>query len=200
MSKTLTDIEKKIIKEKANKVLTRFGFNFEKDFCVDIVKLAKSIGFKIGESDKLAPQDDGFIFVSSDETDKIIGINYYRSSEEKRLITAYQLAYYFLYLEEVKKEIFIKNNIKDKKDAYYFAMCILNPEKNTEEIKKVRKENNVMELYLRNINDNKIYKIYDVSYNSAGYPHFLVFQKNQWIRMSAKYFRPIEESDSCVKD
>lgn len=36
-------------------------------------------------------------------------------------------------------------------------------------------------------------QIYDISYNTCGYPTFLIYFNNQWVRKSAKYFRPIEE-------
>lgn len=35
-----------------------------------------------------------------------------------------------------------------------------------------------------------IYEIYDISYNKNGYPHFLVYKDGQWMRMSAKHFKP----------
>lgn len=35
------------------------------------------------------------------------------------------------------------------------------------------------------------YKVYDISYNKAGYPHFLIYKEGQWLRVSAKYFHPI---------
>lgn len=34
------------------------------------------------------------------------------------------------------------------------------------------------------------YIVYDISYNKAGYPHFLIYKDGQWIRQSAKYFHP----------
>lgn len=35
--------------------------------------------------------------------------------------------------------------------------------------------------------------IYDISYDSTGYPLFLIYINGQWIRKSAKYFIPIGE-------
>lgn len=32
--------------------------------------------------------------------------------------------------------------------------------------------------------------VYDVSYDSNGYPMFLIYQHGQWLRKSAKHFRP----------
>lgn len=40
--------------------------------------------------------------------------------------------------------------------------------------------------------DCRIYNIYDIAYDSSGYPHFLIYKDNQWIRMSAKHFEPID--------
>lgn len=33
--------------------------------------------------------------------------------------------------------------------------------------------------------------VYDVRYDSSGYPHFLIYQNEQWLQVSAKHFRPI---------
>lgn len=43
-----------------------------------------------------------------------------------------------------------------------------------------------------NKDNNKEYNVYDVMYDKAGYPHFLVYKDGQWLRMSAKYFKPLE--------
>ena len=36
----------------------------------------------------------------------------------------------------------------------------------------------------------KGYTVYDITYDKAGYPHFLIYKDGQWIRQSAKYFTP----------
>ena len=36
-------------------------------------------------------------------------------------------------------------------------------------------------------------RVYDISYDSNGYPMFLVRIGNQWRRLSAKHFEPCEE-------
>lgn len=41
-----------------------------------------------------------------------------------------------------------------------------------------------------NKDNNKVYDIFDVTYDKAGYPRFLIYKDGQWIRMSAKHFRP----------
>ena len=48
---------------------------------------------------------------------------------------------------------------------------------------------------LINKDNNKQYTIYDITYDNSGYPHFLIYKDNQWIRMSAKHFRPYNEED-----
>ena len=35
-------------------------------------------------------------------------------------------------------------------------------------------------------------KVYDISYDSNGYPLFLIYHNEQWLRKSAKYFQPFE--------
>ena len=46
-----------------------------------------------------------------------------------------------------------------------------------------------------NKNNNEMYNVYDITYDKAGYPHFLIYKDGQWLRMSAKYFRPYSEQD-----
>lgn len=47
-----------------------------------------------------------------------------------------------------------------------------------------------------NKDNNKQYNVYDITYDKAGYPHFLIYKDSQWLRMSAKYFRPCNFEDS----
>lgn len=46
-----------------------------------------------------------------------------------------------------------------------------------------------------NKNNGKDYQVYDITYDNAGYPHFLVYKDGQWLRMSAKHFRPYNGAD-----
>lgn len=48
---------------------------------------------------------------------------------------------------------------------------------------------------LINKNNDKSYTVYDITYDKAGYPHFLVYKDGQWLRMSAKNFRPYNDED-----
>lgn len=34
------------------------------------------------------------------------------------------------------------------------------------------------------------FDVYDITYDKNGYPHFLVYLGNEWIRLSAKHFSP----------
>ena len=52
-----------------------------------------------------------------------------------------------------------------------------------------------MYVNLINKDNGKDYKVYDISYDKAGYPHFLIYKDGQWVRMSAKHFRPYDEKD-----
>lgn len=42
-----------------------------------------------------------------------------------------------------------------------------------------------------NKDNGEIYEVCDITYDNTGYPHFLVYKDNQWLRMSAKHFRPM---------
>ncbi len=49
-----------------------------------------------------------------------------------------------------------------------------------------------MNIVVINKNNNKMYQVYDITYDKAGYPHFLIYKDGEWIRMSAKHFKPYE--------
>lgn len=51
-----------------------------------------------------------------------------------------------------------------------------------------------MNLNVINKSSDRLYKVYDITYNKAGYPHFLVYKDGQWVRMSAKHFEPYDNS------
>lgn len=46
-----------------------------------------------------------------------------------------------------------------------------------------------------NKDNGKKYEVFNVTYDNAGYPHFLIYKDGQWIRMSAKHFRPYTVDD-----
>ncbi len=40
----------------------------------------------------------------------------------------------------------------------------------------------------------KTTEVYDITYEPiSGYPQFLIYEDNQWLRKSAKHFRPYED-------
>ena len=45
-------------------------------------------------------------------------------------------------------------------------------------------------MQLLNTKDATVYEIYDITYDSTGYPHFLIYKDKQWMRVSAKHFTP----------
>lgn len=50
-----------------------------------------------------------------------------------------------------------------------------------------------MNLIVRNKDNNKIYEVFQITYNKNGYPHFLIYKDGEWLRMSAKHFKPIDD-------
>ena len=51
---------------------------------------------------------------------------------------------------------------------------------------------NMNNLIVENKNNNRIYEVFDITYDKNGYPRFLIYNNGQWMRMSAKHFRPLE--------
>ena len=37
---------------------------------------------------------------------------------------------------------------------------------------------------------NTVHEVYDIQYDDCGYPHFLIYENNAWVRVSAKYYKP----------
>ena len=37
---------------------------------------------------------------------------------------------------------------------------------------------------------NSIHEVYDIQYDNCGYPHFLIYEKNDWVKVSAKNYKP----------
>ena len=46
-----------------------------------------------------------------------------------------------------------------------------------------------------NKNNNEKYEVFDITYDKSDYPHFLTYKDGQWLRISAKYFRPYNFED-----
>ena len=62
---------------------------------------------------------------------------------------------------------------------------------------KIIEEVTDMIFNVMNKNNGIVYEVYDIAYDKSGYPHFLIYKDDQWLRMSAKYFVPID--DDCLK-
>lgn len=41
------------------------------------------------------------------------------------------------------------------------------------------------------------YKVYDITYDNNGYPHFLIYENGEWKRVSAKHFRPLKKDEEA---
>lgn len=52
-----------------------------------------------------------------------------------------------------------------------------------------------MNMNVVNKSNGKEHHVYDITYDNSGYPHFLVYKDGQWVRMSAKHFRPYNNDD-----
>jgi hypothetical protein len=46
-----------------------------------------------------------------------------------------------------------------------------------------------------NKDNNEIYEVYDIVYHQSGAPKFLIYKDDQWMRVSAKYYKPVTASD-----
>lgn len=114
-------MEQTIIKQKAKEILDKYGFKRP----VDIVQLAESMGFVVGNA-KMSEEDDGFILINDDvqeimgvKAQKLIGVNYELDLFTKRLIIARALGYYILYGEG--KAMFARRvNVSDGEDVKLF--------------------------------------------------------------------------------
>ena len=52
--------------------------------------------------------------------------------------------------------------------------------------------NNFILKYVDKNSVEHVVQVYDVSYDSNGYPIFLIYFDGQWIRKSAKHFKPMK--------
>lgn len=123
---------KKEIAQCARETLEKYGFDERQDTYVDAVRIAKFLGFKVGESRNLKPNEDGFIIMYEDI--KAIGVNILRSVEDKRFTTAHELGHYVLHQEKLRENMMMREHIDEKvgdtdeDEADFFAACILMPE------------------------------------------------------------------------
>lgn len=38
----------------------------------------------------------------------------------------------------------------------------------------------------------KVVDVYDITYDTCGFPLFLIYENSQWVRRSAKHYEPID--------
>ena len=88
-----------------------------------------------------------------------------------------------------------KKNNNTSKNPPNAGSCVQTPKfiplpSSIPKVVSIKRENLTM-IYTYKNQSRKV-KIYDISYNSTGYPLFLIYINGQWIRKSAKYFKPYE--------
>ena len=160
-------MEKERIEEKAYELLSEA--DMRDDVPVDVVLLAKKLGFAVGTMSSKNNMD-GFLLINEKEQDilgsksgKVIGVNAGRSFEKKRFIVAHELGHYKLHYNG--QSIFAQRDSNHGRSANeneidYFAACLLMPADGfTAQYKKVKQENpeNVI---------NNLAKIYNVPEDS----------------------------------
>lgn len=115
------------------------GYKGNNEESIDVVSIAKELGFIVGEA-ILDENDDGFIIVEEGQqeilglkTDKLIGVNAKRELEWKRFIIAHELGHFVLhYLSQNNKGLYAhrdhrKGKGKIENEADFFAANLLMP-------------------------------------------------------------------------
>lgn len=119
----------------AERLLQQCGYNADCDTYVDSARVATSLGFKVGESSRLDEKEDGFISISADKKNLLIGVNHDRSLDYKRFVVSHEVGHYYLHYENttLKSAVMHRENIKGKNakenEADFFAACLLMPTK-----------------------------------------------------------------------
>jgi len=138
------------IEKKAQQVLEKFGY--KGDGAVEIVELAESEGFIVGET-SFEDKSDGMIFVNmktkeilGHQTQKLILVNKELESYFKRFVIAHELGHYFLETNNQSKNFIlahrdasVKENDECERDMDYFAACLLMPAASFKYIRDVAK-------------------------------------------------------------
>ena len=143
-------MDKETIERKASETLSAAEDNG--DAAIDIIRLAQSLGFIVGNVE-FTDDEDGFILVDERKsqilgqpTDKLIGVRADQSVEWKRFIIAHEIGHYVLhYNRDTDHGMYAHREHKKGKDAIeneadYFAANLLMPRdrfvKNYEELNK----------------------------------------------------------------
>lgn len=149
-----TDYEQ--MSEAARELLT--GVKMNEFYPVQIIEIAKSLGFKVFEMS--LPEDDlsGLIGIDLEYeekfgTDKVIAVNSNDNYGHKRFTIAHEIAHYIFDFDEKNQisyyDTYYTNehsNTPQEKRANYFAACLLMPEKEfTKKYKEYHDENSLLE-------------------------------------------------------
>lgn len=126
-----------LIEEKALSILK--NANDTGDAVIDIIGLAKNLGFVVGNAE-LSDDEDGFIIVEEgseqilgQKTDKLIGVRADQSIEWKRFVIAHEIGHYILHYDKMKNHgIYAHRDHKKGKsekenEADFFAANLLMP-------------------------------------------------------------------------
>lgn len=133
----LSFMEKAKIENIVGELLAQNGYSFGEDTSVDIVELARKLGFVVGIAE-LPDNEDGFLAIQPLDPEKrdgegggkIIGVNVSRPIDLKRFIIAHEFAHWALHYQEGK--VFLHRENKkgksiEENDADYFAAALLMP-------------------------------------------------------------------------
>lgn len=124
------------IGKSASELLEQYNM---KDIPIDVVVLAKRMGFVVGNA-ILEDDSDGFIVVSPKandisgiKADKIIGVNAERDIKYKVFIIAHELGHYILHCKNAQERYYAhrehkKGKGEEEQDADFFAASLLMPE------------------------------------------------------------------------
>lgn len=109
------------------------------DAAIDIIGLAKNLGFVVGNAE-LSDDEDGFIIVEEgskqilgQKTDKLIGVRADQSNEWKRFVIAHEIGHYILHYDKRENHgIYAHRDHKKGKnekenEADFFAANLLMP-------------------------------------------------------------------------
>lgn len=109
MEQNVMDTEK--IEQSVMDTFKEAGYDVTDERSVDVIGVAKGLGFVVGNAILDGDDDDGFIIVDERrreifgiETDKLIGVNSNRSLEWKRFIIAHEIGHYVLDFQEKNLE------------------------------------------------------------------------------------------------
>lgn len=132
-------MDEPLIEKKATEIIRQDDYVDNSD-TIDIIKIAKRLGFVVGNAVLNDDDDDGFIVVDERrkeifgiKTDRLIGVNSSKSLEWKRFIIAHEIGHYILhYSVEKDGGMFAhrehrkgKNDVENEAD--FFAANLLMP-------------------------------------------------------------------------